>query len=74
VQALRLLDRPCRVRRQIRVDLERDVAVLAAASVPDRAQEVQRVLDVFDRQAQEDLLRVALYFEQLAQLLVVGGA
>ena len=74
VQALRLVDRRLRVVGEVRVDLDRDVAVLPVAAVPDRAQEVARVLDVLHRELEEDLLRVVLLGEHLAQLVVVGVA
>src|SRR5439155_19443450 len=52
----------------------RDVAVLAVALVPHEAEQVAGVLDVFDGEPQEDLLRVLLLGEYLAELLVVGAA
>ena len=47
-------------------------AVLSLAAVPDGSQQVARVLDVLDGQPQEDLLRVVLLGQHLAELLVVG--
>ena len=74
VQALRLVDRALRVEGEVRVDLDRDVAVLPLAAVPDGAQQVARVLDVLDRELEEGLFRVVLARENLAQLLVVRVA
>ena len=59
---------------QVRVDLERDPAVLAVALVPDRPQHVAGVADVVAREREEDLLRVGLGGRQLADLVVVGVA
>ena len=60
--------------REVRVDLPRDVTILAGAAVPHRAEQVARVLDVVLRQVEEDLLGVGQLLEALAQLLVVGVA
>ena len=72
VQADGLGGRPLGVVGEVRVDLERDVSVLAGALVPHRPQKVERLVHVLHGEAQEDLLRVALLREHLAQLLVVG--
>ena len=60
VEARRLLDRGGGVVGEVRIDLHRDVAVLAVALVPDRAHEVAGFRDVGHRELQEDLLDVVL--------------
>ena len=72
MQPLRLRDRRVRVEGEIRVDLDRHVAVLPLTLVPDGTQQVAGVLDVLDRELQEDLLRVVLLRKILPELLVVG--
>jgi hypothetical protein len=75
-EPLRLVDRALCVVRQVRVDLERDPAVagVLARLVPRRPEDVAGGLDVLDGQRQEDLLRLRLTPQDLAQLLVVGVA
>ena len=46
--------------REVRVDLERDVAVLAVALVVDGPQDVAGVADVVGGERDEDLLRLGL--------------
>jgi hypothetical protein len=46
VQPLRLRDCRPGVEGEVRVDLDRDVSVLALAVVPDRAEEVARLGDI----------------------------
>jgi hypothetical protein len=72
VQPLRLDDRPVGVECEVRIDLDRDPAVLALAGVPHLPQQVAGVLHVLHGEPEEDLLRVVLLGEHLAQLLVVG--
>ena len=76
VQPLGLGDRRVGVVGEVGVDLERDPAVarVLAHIVPARAQDVAGRPDVVDGDGEEDLLRVALRLEHLAQLLVVGVA
>ena len=74
VQALGLLDRALGVVGEVRVDLERDPAVLAVAVVVDLLEQVAGALDVADGELEEDLLRLRRLLEDLAQLLVVGVA
>ena len=76
VQALGLVDRRLRVVREPRVHLERDpaVACVVAGLVPDGAEDVARAADVLDGQREEDLLRLALFLQDLAELVVVGVA
>ena len=74
VQALGLGDRALGVVGEVRVDLERDPAVLAVALVPDGPQDVAGVADVVARKREEDLLRVGLARRELADLVVVGVA
>src|SRR5204862_8368539 len=50
---------------------ERDVAVLSAGRVPTRPQHVARVADVRLREAPEDLLRLVVLVQTIADLLVV---
>ena len=69
----RLLDRPLRVVRQPRRDLERDVAVVAAGVVVDAAQHVGGELDVADREAAVDLARGQALVGRLGHVLVVVG-
>jgi hypothetical protein len=71
VKARRFLDRRARVVREIWIDFHRDVAVLAVALVPDRAEEVAGFLDVGDRELQKDFLQVVLVLDYLTDLLVV---
>ena len=65
----RLGDRPLGVEGERRVDLERDVPVLALARVPDRAEQVTRVLNDLDREAEEELLGITLLVELAPELL-----
>ena len=74
VEALGLGERRVVVVREVRVDLPRDVAVLAASLVPDAAQEVARLGHVVVGQVQVDLLRVLEPLQALAELLVVRVA
>src|SRR6185503_10270681 len=76
VEALGLLDRALRVVREPRVDLERHPPVtgVVARLVPLRAEDVARAADVLDGEREEDLLRVALLLQDLAELVVVGVA
>jgi hypothetical protein len=75
VQAPGLLDRGLGLVREVRVDLEGDPAVAAAALVVDAAQLVAGGADVVAREREEDLLRVGLAArDQLAELVVVGVA
>ena len=74
VEVRGLLDRALGVVGEVRVDLERDPAVLAAALVVHRTQHVAGGLDVAGGEREEDVLRLALALEHLAQLLVVGVA
>ena len=71
VQPDRLLEGRLAVVGQRRVDLERDVAVDAFRPVPDRLQQVAGAPDVLHRELEEDLGRVVLGLQQLAELLVV---
>jgi hypothetical protein len=73
VQADRLVVRRLRVVGEVRVDLDRHVAVLRVSLV-HRLEQVERRLDVPDGEVEEDLLRVLLVLEQLLQLRVVGVA
>jgi hypothetical protein len=74
VQALGLVDRGLGVVREVRIDLERDPAILAAARVPHRLQDVAGAADVVARQRDEDLLRLGLGLGDGFDLLVVGVA
>jgi hypothetical protein len=58
----------------VRVDLERDPAVLAFALVPDGAQDVARVADVVLGELPEDLLGIVELGAQLPDLIVIGVA
>ena len=68
------LDRALGVVGEVRVDLERDPAVLAVAFVPHRLQDVAGGADVVTREREEDLLRVGLDPGDLPDLLVVRVA
>ena len=74
VQPDRLLERRLAVVGQRRVDLDRDVAVDAARALPDRLHQVAGAADVLHRQLEEDLGRIVLGLQQLAELLVVPVA
>jgi hypothetical protein len=67
----RLLHRALRVERDVGIDLERDVAVVAVGLVVDRAQHVGGVLDVLDRDRLVDGAGVGPLVRQLLDLLVV---
>ena len=73
VQALGLVDRGLGVVREVRVDLERDPAVLAVAVVPDAAEHVAGGADVVAREREEDLLRLGLGGARTSLDLVVVG-
>ena len=60
--------------REVRVNLERDPAVLALALVPDGAEDVAGVADVVLGELPEDLLGIVVLAAQLADLVVVGVA
>ena len=60
--------------REVRVDLERDPAVLAVALVPDGAQDVAGVADVVLGELPEDLLGIVVGGAQLTDLVVVRVA
>ena len=60
--------------REVRVNLERDPAVLALALVPDGTEDVAGVADVVLGELPEDLLGVVVLAAQLADLVVVGVA
>ena len=60
--------------REVRVDLERDPAVLALALVPDGAQDVARGADVVLGELPEDLLGIVELGAQLPDLVVIGVA
>ena len=74
MQPFGLLVLRVRVMGEVRVDLDRDVAVAPAGLLPDRAQQVAGRGDVGACELEEDLLRAQLARKQLAQLLVVGVA
>ena len=75
VQALGLVDRGLGVVREVRVDLERDPAVLAVALVPDGAQDVAGVADVVRGEREKISLGSRLAAgDELADLVVVGVA
>src|SRR5205814_7934119 len=70
----RLGDRRLRIAGEVRVDLDRDVTVFAAACVPDGTEQIARVADVFLGQMPEDLLGLVELVEAGANLLVVEVA
>ena len=74
MEAPRLGDRPLGVAGEVRIDLDRDVAVLALSFVPDRAEHVAGVADVLLGQTPEDLLRIVYPAEGSANLFVVETA
>jgi len=74
VQAHRLVEGCLTLVRERRVDLHRDVAVLALAVVPDPAEQIAGVLNIGHCELEEDLFGVRRSFEAGAQLVVVGIA
>jgi hypothetical protein len=65
VQVRGLIYGGLRVVGDVRLDLQRDEAVLAAGLFVDGREGVAGVLDVVARDLPEDLLRVVLFFSQL---------
>ena len=74
VQALRLVVGRVAFVGDLRVDLPRDVAVIAFRSIEDGAQQCEPALHVFGGEPQEDLFEVVLLVEQRLKLLVVRVA
>jgi hypothetical protein len=71
VQPHRLLERRLAVVGERRIDLDRDVAVDVGRPLPDGLHQVAGTADVLHCQLEEDLGRVVLRLEELAELLVV---
>ena len=73
VQPHRLVERRLAVVGELWIDLDRDVAVDPAGSLPGPVQEIARTRHVLHGQLEEDLLRVVVPGQCVAELIVVPG-
>ena len=74
VEPRRLLERALAVVCKLGVHLERHAAVDTVRPLPGGQQEVTRAPHVLDGEREEDLFRVVLALENLAELIVVPAA